>query len=303
VLFMNDILSSELLLGLVQMSMSDNPYENLHRALSGIREASKRGAAIVCLPELFRTPYFCTEEACEVDYSEELPGVAGNELSSLAKDLGVVIVGGSVYQKTDQGNFNTALIYDSDGTLLGDYRKTHIPHDPAFFEQNYFKPSESNYKVFTVHVNGRKVTIGVLICYDQWFPEAARSLALMGAEIIFYPTAIGTVQGVVQDEGDWHDAWRTVQRGHAIANATIVAAVNRVGKEGNSVFWGGSFVSDAFGRVLAEGTNREEIVIAPVSLSHNNQVKEGWRFFKERRPDTYGLLTRPRADFNCKEGE
>jgi predicted amidohydrolase len=290
----------EVLLGLVQMSMDEDPRKNLESAVFGIREAAGRGADIICLPELFRTPYFCTEEESEVDFSEEVPGVTGDTLSALSKELGVVIVGGSVYEGTTEGNFNTSMVFDSDGTLCGTYRKTHIPHDPAFYEQNYFTASESNYQVFPVRVKGEEIRIGVLICYDQWFPEAARSLALLGADIIFYPTAIGTVEGVVQEEGSWHEAWRTVQRGHAIANATVVAAVNRVGREGNSVFWGGSFVSDAFGRVLAEGTNREEIILAPVSLAHSTLVREGWRFFKERRPDSYSLLCEPVSKFTMR---
>jgi predicted amidohydrolase len=293
-----DETTSAIVLGLVQMAMSDNPENNLASAVSGIRQAARRGADIICLPELFRTPYFCTEEKCETDFSEEVPGVTGSVLSDLAKELKVVIVGGSVFERTSEGNYNTSMVFGSDGSLAGTYRKTHIPHDPAFYEQNYFRSSDSNYQVFSVKVRGEEVRLGVLICYDQWFPEAARSLALLGADIIFYPTAIGTVEGVLQEEGSWHDAWRTVQRGHAVANATIIAPVNRVGREGNSVFWGGSFVADAFGRVLAEGTNREEVIIAPVSLSHNALVREGWRFFKERRPDSYSLLCDPVSKFS-----
>lgn len=296
----SNLVNCDLILGLVQMSMENDTSANLDKAISGIKEAARRGAHIICLPELFRSPYFCTKEKCDVDYSEELPGVVGDALSRAAKESGVVVVGGSVYQKRTSGNLNTSLIYDSNGNLAGKYSKTHIPHDPAFFEQNYFEPSEPNYNVFPVEINGAEIKIGVLICFDQWFPEAARSLALLGADIIFYPTAIGTVEGVIQEEGSWQDAWKTVQRGHAIANATIVAAVNRVGKEDNSVFWGGSFVSDAFGRVLAEGTNREEIIIAPVSINHSTRVKEGWRFFKERRTDSYSLLTESKSNFKMR---
>ncbi len=284
--------TGDIVLGLVQMAMDADPEKNLKRAISGIHEASRRGADIVCLPELFRSPYFCIEEKCQTDYAEECPGIVGATLSSLAAELAITIVAGSLYERSSEKRFNTTLIYGPDGLLLGSYRKTHIPHDPAFYEQHYFASGEQNYQVFKTLVRGRPVTIGSLICYDQWFPEAARSLALLGAEIIFYPTAIGTVQNVVQEEGDWHHAWKTVQMGHAVANATVIAAVNRVGQEGNSVFWGGSFICDAFGRVLAEGTNREEVITAPVNLNHNQTVKEGWRFFKERRPDTYGLITK-----------
>ncbi len=204
-----------------------------------------------------------------------------------------MIIAGSIYEDAGKKRFNTAMVYDAQGKHLGDYRKTHIPHDPSFYEQNYFGSGGDNYQVFKTSIRGQDVTFGVLICYDQWFPEAARSLALLGAEIIFYPTAIGTIAGVVQEEGSWQHAWRTVMMGHAVANATVVAAINRVGREHDSIFWGGSFVCDAFGRILAEGSNREEVVTAPIRLDHNQAIKEGWRFFKERRPDTYGLLTKP----------
>jgi predicted amidohydrolase len=281
-----------LVVALVQMSMVKEPEINLNTAINGIRSAKQRGADIVCLPELFRSPYFCLEEKCETDFSEELPGQIEAELSNISKELEIVLIAGSIFEKTTTKLFNTSIIFDQEGKTLGTYRKTHIPHDPAFFEQNYFSPSQDGYKIFETNIRGNPVKIGVLICYDQWFPEAARTLALMGADIIFYPTAIGTVKNVIQSEGNWQDAWKTVQRGHAIANATVVAAVNRVGTEGDSIFWGGSFICDAFGRILAEGTNREEIVTAQVNFSHNKQVKDGWRFFKERRPETYSLITK-----------
>jgi predicted amidohydrolase len=286
--------SKNIVLGLVQMSMGSDPSENLTKAISGIEEAVLRGANIICLPELFRSPYFCVVEKSSRDYSEECPGEVGAQISKLAAKHSVTIVAGSIYEKTNDKKFNTALVYGPKGELLGSYRKTHIPHDPAFFEQNYFAAADSNYQIFKTTVANQTVNIGVLICYDQWFPEAARSLALLGADIIFYPTAIGTLNGVPQEEGDWHSAWTAVQRGHAVANATIVAAVNRVGIEGNSNFWGGSFISDAFGRIVAEGTNQEQVITAPVNIEHNKLVKQGWRFFKERRPDTYTLITKPR---------
>ncbi len=284
--------ADKIVVGLVQMSMTDDMNANLEKAISGIRVAATRGADIVCLPELFRSPYFCIEEKCPNDYSEELPGTLVPILSDLSKELQITLVAGSVHHKTDNGLYNTTVIFDSNGSFIGDYKKTHIPHDPAFFEQNYFKSSEDGFKIFETVINGRKTKIGTLICYDQWFPEAARSLALMGAEIIFYPTAIGTVDGVDQSEGYWHDAWKTVQRGHAISNATAVVAVNRVGRENKSVFWGGSFVCNAFGHVLAEGTSSEQVIIAEVDLALNQQVKDGWRFFSERKPEAYSLLTK-----------
>jgi agmatine deiminase len=275
------------------MAMSTEPDKNLRNAEHFIRRAASCGADIIALPELFRSPYFCIEEQCARDYAEPVPGVVGNTLSALSRELGVTIVAGSIYEQSSDKKYNTAMAFGPEGTLLGCYRKTHIPHDPAFFEQHYFQSGGNNYQVFTTTVRGEQVRFSILICYDQWFPEAARTVALMGAEIIFYPTAIGTVNGVEESEGHWQHAWRTVQMGHSVANATVVAAINRVGTEHNSVFWGGSFVSDAFGRLRAEGSNQEEIIIASVDLNHNEKVKEGWRFFKERRPDTYQLLTEP----------
>ncbi|MCB0336165.1 MAG: hypothetical protein KDD62_07655 [Bdellovibrionales bacterium] len=283
--------SLNVVLGLVQMSMTADPEQNLEKAISGIRNAAARGAQIVCLPELFRSPYFCTQEVCEREYAEPLPGEVAPCLAALAKELEITLVAGSVYEQAADSKYNTALVFGPSGTLLGSYRKTHIPHDPAFYEQNYFTSGGQNYQVFTTEVDGQPVKLAVLICYDQWFPEAARSVALLGADIVFYPTAIATLDGVVESEGSWQNAWTTVQKGHAVANALVVAAVNRVGKEGSSNFWGGSFVSDAFGRTLAKGSNREEIITVEVDLAHNQEVREGWRFFKERRPDTYGLLT------------
>ena len=193
---MDNISQTRIVIGLVQMSMSNNMAANLETAINGIQKAASRGAKIICLPELFRTPYFCIKKNCSSEYSEELPGIISPTLSKLAKDLCVNIIAGSIYEKTEHGLFNTSLVFNELGVCLGNYRKTHIPHDPAFFEQNYFKPSEDGYKLFETSVNGYPVKIGVLICYDQWFPEAARTLALMGADIIFYPTAIGTIKGV-----------------------------------------------------------------------------------------------------------
>lgn len=279
-------------ISLLQMGMSQNSGENLDKAIQFVRDAAKQGAEIVCLPELFRTPYFCIEEHQTTDYSEVLPGEVGKAFAAAAVENKIAIVGGSVYERTANGGFNTSVIYDMHGAYLGCYRKTHIPHDPGFFEQYYFTPAVGNYRVFQVQLRSRSVKMGVLICYDQWFPEAARSLALLGAEIIFYPTAIGDVEGIEQSEGDWHEAWKTVQRGHAIANGVIVAPVNRVGTEGVTTFWGGSFVCDAFGTVIAEGGNKEEIITATVDIAHGRHVRDSWRFFKERRPDTYDLITK-----------
>lgn len=279
--------STQRSIALVQMSCSEDPAENLRRAIAGIEDAAGKGAQIIALPELFRSPYFPVVEKTSRDYAEELPGQVNEALSQAARRHGAVIIGGSVYERTAQGCFNTAQVFDADGSLVGSYRKVHIPQDPGFFEQNYFKSGDLGFKIFKTRFG----TISVLICFDQWFPEAARIVSLMGAEIIFYPTAIATVEGIEQSEGNWQEAWENVQRGHAIANNVIVAAVNRVGREGNSRFWGGSFVCDAFGKTLVRGSDREEIVSAVVDLAHNQAVREGWGFFRNRQPGRYGLLT------------
>lgn len=276
-------------IALVQMKMSAEPQKNLANALKKICLAAKRGAKIVCLPELFTTFYF-PQSAKNQKYfvaAEKIPGPTTKALASAAKQNKVVLIGGSIFEKSGRKFYNTSVVFGPNGKLLGKYRKTHIPHDPSFYEQNYFSCGDLGYKVFSTPFG----KIAPLICYDQWFPEAARALALKGAEIIFYPTAIGTLKNVQQVEGNWYDAWQTVQRGHAIANNVFVAAVNRVGKEGKMNFFGGSFVSGPFGKILAKASHsREEILIAKINLSECSQVKKGWRFFKNRRPDTYKAL-------------
>jgi len=274
-------------LGLVQMSMAADAAENRKKALEGIRAAAQKGAKIICLPELFTAPYFPQDEKSDAEaYAETIPGETMAQLSKAARENKVVIVAGSIYERSGKEFYNTAAVFDETGKMLGAYRKTHIPHDPLFYEQNYFSPGDSGYKVFDT----RYGKIAVLICYDQWFPEAARIVSLMGADMIFYPTAIGTVDGVEQSEGNWQDAWETVQRGHAIANGVAVAAVNRAGREKSMKFWGGSFVSSQFGTLLKKGSDRDEIVIAEVDLSLGKEVREGWRFFYNRRPETYNKL-------------
>ncbi|HUT26795.1 MAG TPA: carbon-nitrogen hydrolase [Methanomassiliicoccales archaeon] len=277
--------------GLVQMAMSLDVEANLRKAISMSKEAADRGAQVVCLPELFTTLYFPREEDPEgnADRSAVLntiPGMVTEELSRLAQDTGAIVIGGSIYEAADEGLYNTATVFEKDGRYLGKYRKTHIPHDEYFYEQHYFDAGDTGFQVFETSV-GR---LSVLICYDQWFPEAARSVALIGAEMIFYPTAIGTVLGIEQTEGDWQQAWENVMRGHAIANGTPVCAVNRVGIEGDSEFFGGSFICDAFGKTLARGGRGEEIVLADVDMDHGRKIREGWRFFHNRRPEHYGRL-------------
>lgn len=273
---------------LAQFSMSDSPERNLETAISFIREASAKKAQVVCLPELFRSPYFCVEERCRTDYSEELPGSLGAALRNEAANAKIAIVAGSVYERTSSGElYNTSMVIDAHGMLLGAYRKVHIPHDPSFYERNYFKPGDQGFKVFDLGF----AKVGVLICYDQWFPEAARALALAGAEIIFYPTAISHVAGIEQSEGEWQRAWEIVQCGHAVANNVVVCAVNRVGAEGGSTFWGGSFVCDAFGRLLAKGDTEPGLILADVDLGHSQYVRDSWRFMVSRRPEQYGAVT------------
>lgn len=273
---------------LAQFAMSAEPDENLTQALHLIRQAAERKATIVCLPELFRSPYFCVHEHTNRNYAEPIQGEVVKALSAVAKEHRIAIVGGSIYERSSEGKlFNTSIVINQQGIVEGTYRKIHIPHDPAFYEQNYFQPGDQGFKVFDLGF----AKVGVLICYDQWFPEAARSLALAGAEIIFYPTAIARVAEVNPIEGNWQEAWETVQRGHAIANSVVICAVNRVGVEGSSQFWGGSFISDAFGQVLARGSEASGLVIADVDIGHSEFTRKTWRFFDNRRPNQYVAVT------------
>lgn len=282
-------------LGLLQFSMGKSKDENIATATRMIAEAAKKGADVVCLPELFNSHYFPQEEKSDTaSIAEEMPGPTTNALSNAAQENKIVIIGGSIYERDGKKFYNTTPVFDDNGKILGKYRKIHIPHDPNFYEQNYFAEGNLGFKVFNVQNPKRKTenfVLGTLICYDQWFPEAARANALMGADIIFYPTAIGTVKDVEQSEGNWQEAWENVQRGHAIANATAVCTVNRVGTEGKMQFWGGSFVIDQFGKTLVRGSNKEEVLIAEIDLDLGKQVKEGWRFFHNRRPNQYKKIT------------
>lgn len=269
------------------MSMSSDSEENSRKAIRMIQEASERGAQIVCLPELFTTLYFPREEKIDASgLAETIPGKTTEILSKAAREEKVVVVGGSIFEKEGGRFYNTSVVFDETGRMIGKYRKMHIPHDPFFYEKDYFEESRDGFKVFHTKYGA----IGVLICFDQWFPEAARINALMGADVIFYPTAIGVPDGNTQEEGNWQEAWTVVQRGHAVANSVVVAAVNRTGKEGNMNFFGGSFVSDQFGKILAEGGDKEKIIIAEIDLNLSKQVREGWRFFYNRRPESYKKL-------------
>lgn len=260
---------------------------NLQKTLQRVEQAATRGAQIVCLQELYRTRYFPQEEQQEAEkFSETIPGESTAAFVELAKKHKIVIIV-PLFEHLNGKFYNSAIVIDADGKLLDTYHKIHVPQDPMFYEQNYFELGDLGYKVYDTAY----AKIGVLICYDQWFPEAARICTLKGAEILFYPTAIGYIKDHTSADGDWHDAWRTVMRGHAIANGVHVAAVNRVGEEGELQFWGGSFVCNAFGEILAEAGDKEETIIAKVDLSFNKRIRDGWGFLKNRRPDTYKPLT------------
>jgi N-carbamoylputrescine amidase len=283
----------------VQMQIAPDAETNLRKAEAAIAEAAKRGAQVVCLPELFTGCYFCQkQDAALFDLAEPIPGPSEARLSAAAKANNVTVVG-SLFEKRMPGVYhNTATVHDGTGALLGIYRKMHIPDDPLFLEKFYFTPGDLGFKVF--HTPAAKV--GTLVCWDQWYPEAARLTALQGAEVIFYPTAIGWHPKEKAEFGEaQHAAWETSMRGHAIANGTYVCAVNRVGHEmivGDGLeFWGGSFVSDPFGRILAKGsTDKEEILVVECSRKLMEDVRRNWPFFRDRRIDFYGNITKRVAD-------
>jgi len=284
---------SKLNIGLVQMSCSADGKANLEKAEAGIREAAAKGANIVCLQELFTSLYFCDVEDYEnFKLAEPIPGPTTYALSHIAKDAGVVIIA-SLFEKRTQGIYhNTTAVIDADGSYLGMYRKMHIPDDPAYFEKFYFTPGDLGYKVFKT----KFANIGVLICWDQWYPEAARITALMGAEILFYPTAIGwaTSQDAATNE-EQYNAWQTIQRSHAVANGVHVVSVNRVGfeQDGAMKFWGGSFVSNPFGSLLAKASHeQEEVMVVPVDLSKTDSYRTHWPFMRDRRIDSYADIVK-----------
>ena len=269
-------------IGLVQMQCEEDPERNLAEALARIAEAKELGAKIVCLPELFRSRYFCqTEDHDKFDLAEPIPGPTSDALAAAARKHEVVLIG-SIFERRAAGVYhNSACVYDADGSLVGLYRKMHIPDDPLYHEKFYFTPGDLGFRAFPT----RYGKIGVLVCWDQWFPEAARLTALQGAEILFYPTAIGWHDEEKAEHGDGqHDAWQTVQRGHAVANGVYVAAPNRVGQEGTVEFWGGSFVSGPFGDVMATaGHESAEVLIADCDLARVEEVRRHWPFLRDRR--------------------
>ena len=273
-------------IGLVQTTCTAKKEDNLQKAISKIREAAQKGAQIICLQELFTSLYFCDVE----DYdnfllAEAIPGASTDALQTVAAELGVVIIA-SLFEKRAQGVYhNTTAVLDADGAYLGKYRKMHIPDDPGFYEKFYFTPGDLGYKVFKT----KFATVGVLICWDQWYPEAARITSLMGAEVLFYPTAIGWAS--TQDlptNTEQYNAWKTMQRSHAIANGVHVVSVNRVGEEAGVKFWGGSFVSNPFGTVLYQASHSdEEVIVQEIDLNKTDSYRIHWPFLRDRRIDSY----------------
>jgi N-carbamoylputrescine amidase len=278
-------------IGLVQMSCGEKPQQNLEKAIARIEDAARRGAEIICLQELFRSRYPCqSEDTAFFDLAEPIPGPTTDALAKVAAARKVAVVG-SIFERRTEGIYhNTAVVIDSDGRIAGRYRKMHIPDDPRYYEKFYFTPGDLDFAAHTTAF----AKLGVLVCWDQWFPEAARLVAMSGAQVLFYPTAIG-----------WHreetpemrkrqlDAWITIQRGHAIANGMFVAVVNRVGTEDGLEFWGGSFVAEPFGAVIARASNEsEETLVVECDLAQIEETRRNWPFMRDRRIDAYQDLTR-----------
>jgi N-carbamoylputrescine amidase len=300
--------ASKFTVALVQMRMGADPEANFASAIEHIREAARRGAQIVCLPELFRTQYFCQREDLKLfDLAEPIPGPSTKKLAEVAREAHVAIVA-SLFERRAPGLYhNTAVTLNADGEIAGVYRKMHIPDDPLYYEKYYFAPGDLGFQAVDTSA-GR---VGTLVCWDQWYPEGARLTALRGAEVLFYPTAIGWHPAEKEEFGAAQfDAWKTVQRAHAIANGVYVAAVNRVGHEHGEIkmadgnvldnraagpgleFWGGSFIADPFGRIVAEaGYEAEEIVMGEIDRALIEETRRNWPFLRDRRVDAYGGIT------------
>ena len=294
-------MSTNFRVALVQMSCSADPDANLDKAADRVREAARAGAHVVCLPELFRTQYFCQrEDHALFDLAESIPGPSTERLSRIAKEEHVAVVA-SLFERRAPGIYhNTAAVIEDDGSLSGKYRKMHIPDDPLYYEKFYFTPGDLGFRNFEM----RAGNVGVLVCWDQWYPEGARLTALQGANILFYPTAIGWHPSEKAEYGEaQYSAWQTMQRAHAIANGVYVGAVNRVGHEhgdirGNRVegpgleFWGGSFLADPFGRVIMQAPHdKEDILIGEVDLHLIEETRRNWPFLRDRRIDAYQPIT------------
>jgi N-carbamoylputrescine amidase len=284
-------------IGLVQMSCTADVQANMQKAIAGIREAAQKGANIVCLQELFTSLYFCDVEDHEnFKLAESIPGPSTDTLSVLAKELGVVIIA-SLFEKRAAGLYhNTTAVLDADGTYLGKYRKMHIPDDPGYYEKFYFTPGDSSpedsgYRIFET----KFAKIGVLICWDQWYPEASRITALMGAEVLFYPTAIGWDTNEIDPNinREQFSAWQTIQRSHAVANGVHVVSVNRVGREIDQQFWGGSFVANPFGSLLYLASHdQEEVHVQEIDLDKTEYYRSTWPYLRDRRIDSYQPITK-----------
>ena len=282
--------SCEVAVGLIQMQAEADPRANVQRAISAIHNAAAQGAQIICLQELFGTPYFCqTEDLAPFALAEPIPGPTSGVLGALAGELGVVLIV-PLFEKRARGLYhNSAVVFDADGSRLGTYRKMHVPDDPGYYEKFYFTPGDLGFRTFKT----RYADIGVLICWDQWFPEAARLVALSGAHILFYPTAIGWHDDETAEvRRTQHEAWEMVQRSHAITNGLYVAVPNRVGREGTVTFWGASFVAAPDGSVAARAAHDgEAILVAKCDLDAVDTMRQQWPFLRDRRIDTYGALT------------
>jgi N-carbamoylputrescine amidase len=276
--------------GLVQMSCDEKPKKNLEKALDRIADAARRGATVVCLQELFRSQYFCQSEDIKLfSLAETIPGPTTEAIGKLARDKKVVVVASLFERRTAGVYHNTAVVLDADGRIAGKYRKMHIPDDPLYYEKFYFTPGDLGFRAHDTAAG----KAGVLVCWDQWFPEAARLTALAGAQILFYPTAIGWLPTEGEDMNQaQHSAWETIQRAHAIANGVFVVVVNRVGREGQLQFWGQSFVSDPFGRIIAKASSdKEEILIVECDLARIEETRQNWPFLRDRRIDAYDKLS------------
>jgi len=275
--------------GLIQMSCGPEPEANLKKAIGRIGEAAKKGARIICLPELFRSQYFCqSEDIKNFKLAETIPGPSIEALSKVARQKKIVIVA-SIFEKRTAGIYhNTAVVIDANGKIAGKYRKMHIPDDPLYYEKFYFTPGDLGFRTHETKYG----KIGALVCWDQWFPEAARLTALSGAQFLFYPTAIGWLPNEKPEmRRAQHSAWETIQRAHAIANGVYVAVVNRVGHEGQLNFWGQSFVADPFGRIIAKASSdQEEVLIVDCDLDQIDETRQNWPFLRDRRIDYYSAL-------------
>jgi N-carbamoylputrescine amidase len=288
-------------IGIVQMSCTPEPEENMERAIAHVREAAKQGAQLICLPELFQTQYFCQREDHSLfDLAEAIPGPATKRLGEVARELNITLIA-SLFERRAPGLYhNTAAIIDSGGKLDGVYRKMHIPDDPLYYEKFYFTPGDLGFKAFDTEFG----KFGTLVCWDQWYPEGARLTAAQGANVLFYPTAIGWHPDEKAEYGEaQYDAWKTIQRAHAIANGVYVAVPNRVGFETGNIrgnqapgkgleFWGGSFIADPFGRVIAQAPHDQEaVLVAEVDIQHMEDIRRNWPFWRDRRVDAYTGIT------------